>query len=416
MLFVVLDTVRAANTSLCGYRRPTTPFLEKLRDETGAAATCHAYTPGTWTIPSHASYFTGVTVPEHGSDSMGHVFKDTLPVLSERMRERGYQSIMVTANPTLSQESGLQRGFERVIRARHLNDLRGREMVARVRTAVGQLPADKPLFLFLNILDAHDPYPSIPASLGWLPERPQLPFDVHDEAQDRPYHRFIRGEMKPDNAAAFLEAVTDGYDYGIYMADKVLDDILQALRREGWLKHGFRLIVTSDHGEFLGEHRLLRHGCYTWEPVVRVPFLYYDSTAAQQPTLPEPFAAINAYWLALDGKLPDPLPEPRSFSKRREKDVKGCADMAALWLPGGHAQGSVRPAFDKLVWKTDAFFRFDLQQDPEERHPTPLPADHPARSVIEGMATQHAAHLAQKRGEPVDEARLQQLLELGYVE
>ena len=61
VLFVVMDTVRADHTSLCGYDRPTTPTLEALRAD-GASVSCGGVAPGSWTIPSVASFFTGMQV------------------------------------------------------------------------------------------------------------------------------------------------------------------------------------------------------------------------------------------------------------------------------------------------------------------------------------------------------------------
>ena len=59
VLLFVLDTVRSQSVSVCGYERPTTPYLDSLR-ERGAQVYCHAYAPSSWTLPSHATFFTGV--------------------------------------------------------------------------------------------------------------------------------------------------------------------------------------------------------------------------------------------------------------------------------------------------------------------------------------------------------------------
>ena len=66
IVMIVLDTIRSDHLSICGYERPTTPVLEDLVRQ-AQAATCDAYAPGTWTLPSHASFFTGLSVPDHGA-------------------------------------------------------------------------------------------------------------------------------------------------------------------------------------------------------------------------------------------------------------------------------------------------------------------------------------------------------------
>ncbi len=70
IIFIVVDTLRADRTSLCGYALPTTPTLERLAAN-GASFTCDAHTPASWTLPSHASFFTGRDVSEHGAGSGG---------------------------------------------------------------------------------------------------------------------------------------------------------------------------------------------------------------------------------------------------------------------------------------------------------------------------------------------------------
>jgi hypothetical protein len=409
VVMVILDTVRTQSTSLCGYDRPTTPFMESLRDRTKVSVTCDAYAPATWTIPTHASYFTGMQVPEHGTDSMGFAMPETAPVLSEIMNAKGYQSVMVSANPTLSKSSGLQRGFQHVDVTKGLTTMRGDDVRKAVRAQLAEIDETKPLFLFVNIIDAHDPYPRIPEGVSWAPARTELPFDVHDREQDTPYHKFIRGELSPERSKAYTDAIRDGYDYGVFLADQALEGVVQQLRRDGWLKNGFRIAITSDHGEFLGEHTLLRHGCFTWEEVTKVPFLYYDSRSKQQLDLSPPFAATNIFWLMSEGRLPDDPMLAQSFSKRRAKDVKKGADMAALWLPGD----------EKLIWKTDTFYQVDLEADPGEADLQAL-GDHEMRPVIEQMAADHRAHLVdirqrEKNGER-DEDRVNELAILGYVE
>jgi arylsulfatase A-like enzyme len=123
VVFIVLNNVRADHLSLCGYERPTSPFLESLAKET--AFTCAAQAPGSWTLPSHASYFTGLQVLEHGAHSLKsgeRVSSNTSTLarplalehstLAEKMRDQGYQTLMVSANPVLGDATGLSRGFD----------------------------------------------------------------------------------------------------------------------------------------------------------------------------------------------------------------------------------------------------------------------------------------------------------------
>ena len=71
VIFVVVDTLRADRTSLCGYAHPTTPKLEALV-ERGASYACNSHAPSTWTLPSHATFFTGLGSEDHQSGSGGN--------------------------------------------------------------------------------------------------------------------------------------------------------------------------------------------------------------------------------------------------------------------------------------------------------------------------------------------------------
>ena len=406
VLMIVMDTVRADHLSMCGYDRPTSPYLESLVKKGKVAHTCKAHSPGPWTVPSHASYFTGLSVPEHGSDAMGVQFSETIPTIGEIMSQRGYQPVLLSANPTLSVESGLQRGFKHIDVGRTLSDMRGDEVKKRLRKLLGEIKADKPMFLVVNLIDAHDPYPRIPPDVGWVPAQETMVYDVHDKERDTPYHKYFKGELTPEREREYEERARNGYDYGISLADKNVEEVMRVLRQEGWLGHGFRIVITADHGEYLGEHHLLRHGSYLWEPVTNVPFVYYDSSATTPLALPDPFSSLHAFSLLTEGRLPETMPPVSSFANEREADIKRGADMVAVWSS----------PTEKIMWEKGEFFRIDLAADKTETTRLPLPTDHPQRAALEKMAADHTKHLAEVRGKEVDPALKAQLVKLGYWE
>lgn len=406
VLMIVMDTVRADHLSMCGYERPTSPYLEQLAKRPEVASTCEAHSPGPWTVPSHASYFTGLSVPEHGSDTMGIQFSATIPTIGEIMEQRGYQSVLFSANPTLSANSGLQRGFSIIDVARTLTDVRGDEVRRRLRHLLNSVDGKKPMFLVVNLIDAHDPYPRVPPDIGWLPQQDTMVYDVHDRERDTPYHKYFRGELTEQEAAAFEVQARNGYDFGLSQVDQNVEATLRVLRQDGWLSGAFRMVITADHGEYLGEHHLLRHGSFLWEPVTRVPFLFLDSTATSPITLPQPFSSLNAFSLLTEGHLPAaPIPAA-SFANEREYDVKKGADVVAVW----------RTPTDKILWETNRYFRVDLSVDPTEQRQLPLEADYPMRADLERMVAAHQAHLIEMRSKELNPALQEELKALGYIE
>ncbi len=405
VIFIVLDTVRADHLSACGYHRPTSPYLEELSKQSNVAWRCDGVSPATWTIPTHASFFTGLTVPEHHADAIGIPMPDDSPVLAEQFVKRGYQTVMVSANPTLREDSGLQRGFEHVRVAKSLTKWRGDRLVWNTTEELRSVDPKKPLFLFVNLIDAHDPYPVVPKGLDWVAPQPRLLFKNHAKDKDQPYHDYILGKMSKMEAYEYLTLVENGYDYGIRELDETLRNLMKSLEDNGNLRGDYRIIITSDHGEFLGEHQLLRHGCYTWEPVINVPFLYIDSQQTTPMSLPSPLSTVNAYALALDGKIESPAPA-LSFSKRRKVDIKKGEDMVSLR----------KDDTQKWIWYKGDLQHIDLAKDPDELHPTPLKAPSDQTEFLVNHGEAHAAHLKASREITPDQETIDALEALGYVE
>ncbi len=109
VLLIVLDTVRADHLSLYGYERPTTPILEQLGKRGIRFDEARATAP--WTLPSHASMFTGRWPHELGEKWMTPL-RGNFPTLAEYLGDRGYATAGFVANVGYcSQETGLARGF-----------------------------------------------------------------------------------------------------------------------------------------------------------------------------------------------------------------------------------------------------------------------------------------------------------------
>ncbi|MEM9120194.1 MAG: sulfatase-like hydrolase/transferase [Cyanobacteria bacterium P01_F01_bin.56] len=111
VLFIVLDTQRADRLSCYGYPLNTTPNLDAF----AASATRFdaAIAPAQWTIPSHASMFTGVYPSAHGMTQSYSMMPDDLPTLAERLHDGGYFTAGFCNNPLVGViNNGLRRGFQ----------------------------------------------------------------------------------------------------------------------------------------------------------------------------------------------------------------------------------------------------------------------------------------------------------------
>lgn len=395
VVLLVLDTVRADHTSLCGYGRPTTPTLVRLRQE-GFAASCGAVSPGTWTLPSHAAYFTGRSVLALRG---GAVPAEPADTLAGAFQARGYRTALVSANPVLGSPRWLHLGFDAVTVAKGFRELQGARLADAVDRALADIPADTPAFVVVNVIDAHAPYPAIPEGVGWV--EPQRPVNHRMFAADpsTPFNRYVTGRMAPGEADEYRARLRDGYDWAVSRADDTLAQVIAALDRRGrW--RGARVVITSDHGEFVGEHGQVGHGDTLYEPGVRVPFLYRPSDGPAL-ALPEPMSAGALTALLRDGALPPP--SPVFAAVWRQERPRESWNGLALWADAG----------DKLLWRDEVWERYDLASDPGEERPAPL-GEHPARASLERLVAEDRAAMA--AAPPLDADTVEALRALGYVE
>jgi len=392
LIFIVIDTLRGDRTSICGHDRPTTPTLEGLVGD-GWSVSCGAVSPGSWTLPSHGSFFTGRTVidvkgsPEHG------------PTLAEKMAARGYQSVMVSGNMVLRQ-GWLANGFDQVRIARNFRELRGPKLAAELDRQLAELDPERPALVFVNIIDAHSPYPAVPADAGWLPEQPPVHQRRFQQNRETPFNRFVTGQMSPDEHARYQQRLENGYDWGVHHADSSVQAVLATLQDHGRLAH-HRAVITSDHGEFLGEHHQVGHGDTLFEPSVRVPLLYHASDGST-PELPDLMEARLAHQLLETGTLDvdGPVLSATYFVQSERESYNG----VAVWTPDSAG---------KLLWRDGEYQYFDLASDPSEDQARPL-GEHPMRDTLEALVEANAPAI-DKHGD-YSEDTIELLRAAGYVE
>ena len=406
LIFVVLDTVRSQNTSLCGYERPTTPTLAQLAGQ-GATVACRAIAPSSWTLPSHASFFTGLEQFEHGAGAgpgkLDLGWGSAVPLhpdhttLAEALAARGYQTVAISANPVLTPASGLLQGFEATFIASSYEELRGDAFAARVRAFMANRDTSRPLFLFLNLADAHNPWPAVPEGIVGVPPTEAM----HGAPERRAYEMRL---LSPEQQRELRQDARNLYDYGVLRADLGLAMTLSALEEQGWFAHGMRLVVTSDHGEYLGEHERLLHGGWgLFEEVVRVPLLVFDTEGS--PPLPDPISATAAYDLLLTGALADRPVRAATFSHRGEGATAGdgpCGvSTAAEWEGDG-----------KRTCYGGRFQAWDLKADPHEANPNQADVSAAFRRFTE----QTEARARAIGDDDIDSDLTDSLKQLGYIE
>ncbi|MCA9969239.1 MAG: sulfatase [Anaerolineales bacterium] len=111
LIFIVLDTQRADRLGTYGYTRPITPNLDRFAGR--GVVFEQAIAPAQWTIPSHASMFTGLYPTAHQVTQSSHSLSPDVPHLAEVMRAAGYETIGFCNNPLVGiLDNGFKRGFD----------------------------------------------------------------------------------------------------------------------------------------------------------------------------------------------------------------------------------------------------------------------------------------------------------------
>jgi arylsulfatase A-like enzyme len=270
VLVVVMDTLRQDRVGSYGYARDTTPRLDALAAR--GARFANARSTSTWTSPAHASLFTGLLPMTHGTNQERWDLFTPSPTLAEVLSAHGYRTVAAVGNPMLAYQHGFARGFGDYYEAwtvghPWLERLRPTSVDERaVRYAEDRLAEepDRPLFLFVNLIGIHSPYDSCGASCGLFGADPAQGV-VENRWQD-----YYLGRISLD--AATLRRLSDLYDAEVHEVDRRMGELVARFEAVRGARPQL-VVVTSDHGENLGDHGHVDHVFSLYESTVRVPLV-----------------------------------------------------------------------------------------------------------------------------------------------
>lgn len=313
VIVITLDTTRVDHLSAYGYERDTSPFLREFAAE--SVVFDRAYASSSWTVPTHASMFTGLFPYSHGaryktaeeyakeggdvsSGRFGTWIRPLDPVhitMAEILKAHGYQTGGFVAGRYMGSEFGMAQGFDWYddrmplsvgpkLALYHWVDqyflklepdlLRFNRAYRRADEVNGQVfdwldsHQEQRIFLFVNYFDAHAPY--------WpLKEYRDLfegsDYDASEEDTNKRYMEILRGEGGEPTEEEWAW-VKSQYDAEIRFQDFHMNELFERLKAEGRWDNSL-IFILADHGENLGEHNLVGHGFSLYAQVTRIPFL-----------------------------------------------------------------------------------------------------------------------------------------------
>lgn len=283
ILLITIDTLRADRLSGYGHNRRTSPTLDRLAAEGVRFDQAMVQWPKTG--PSFASIFTGTYPKDHLLiPKVGIRVPSSYRLLAEVLRARGYSTHAVVSNGALARDFNFDQGFTSYVESwKHDSSgdnpdttVASHVTALALATASGLRP-DEPFFFWIHYLDPHFPY-SPPGEWSdlfqgdeWFDPSDRIPIDL-DQPNRRTGGVGSRFVLDNRDELAFYAA---RYDAEIAYVDSQVDVLLNEMTGLGLMRNTLT-VVTSDHGEALGErHYYFDHGPYGYETALRVPLIFH---------------------------------------------------------------------------------------------------------------------------------------------
>lgn len=301
VLFISIDTLRADRVSSYNeINKKLTPNIDKIA-ESGYIFK-RAYSTTSWTLPAHASMFTGLFPSSHGADrSINQTARrpvdpliPSIPTLAEILKNNGYQTAGVISVPYLSRAFNMDKGFEfyddqidvlENIAFITLNENAMLFKLMQIANIIKPMDYDsdravtgvnekafkwlvqnknhkKPFFLFLHYFEPHFVY------------KPPEPFNKADDGRKLEYFTDIdtlnRGQYSLSSYG--IKDLIALYDGEVSYLDIHIGNLFNKLKKWDILDNTL-VIITSDHGESFNEHEIWTHGNSLYEEQIRVPLI-----------------------------------------------------------------------------------------------------------------------------------------------
>ncbi|MFQ5490047.1 MAG: sulfatase [Phycisphaerae bacterium] len=425
VILIVLDTLRADHLGCYGYDKATSPRIDAFAAESVLYEKALASAP--WTVPTHASMFTGKNPFEHGA----HTFRVGQPVnnvnslhqrhttLAETLQAEGFDTAAFVANDAfLGRRWKLDQGFDRY----HVERAYAERLNEHIVRWLGDRQG-RPFFLFINYIDVHWPLNTSP--------RPGFKVDASGLQNPEQLLAKIRRAVLPGTGkipSDLMQQLTELYDLAIANLDEQVGALLDFIEGKG-LGGNTLVVITSDHGEYFGEHHLIGHSKDVYQPALSIPLLIRAPGQAGGQRDKRLISSTDLPQLILSHF-------PQDFIDRRRRvfpDVPGnhlvlsenyfSRTKHLFGKPWSHRFWRIRTAvFDgsyKFIHSSDGQHElYDLQVDPTEKHNL-----YDVRRQVADQLLVHLEQFQDQRGRsadapdtaPLTEEDIRRLKSLGYM-
>ena len=393
VIMIVLDTTRADHLSLYGYSRKTSPFLDRLGAQSVVFERAFATAP--WTLPSHASFFTGLYPSEHNCHYENMRLAKKYKTLAEILAQKGYFTLGYSNNEILTRFSGVPQGFSRFIEAPKLRLFTGETINLFFNLLIdpslwhdnGARRANPIIkrwlktlyehrvrfFLFINYMEAHIPYPQFPEAFSF--------FEDPKQAREKLLGHIPQYDIYncgPEEVNEQKEEAINWYDGSIYYLDQHLAELYQFLDENKYLDNTI-LIILSDHGESLGEHNLFDHAIGLYQQLLWVPLIIYYPPVLKPMRVNRVISLKDLPEMTLrliEGRIPEQISSPLVshqpifaevfiFHSKLEKFKNFCPE-SSFFIRLQSRQKAVISGPYKLIWDSrgrNELYQYELDAD-----------------------------------------------------
>lgn len=284
ILLITIDALRADHLGCYGYKRNTSPNVDKLSEE-GALFT-QAITQSSHTPTSFGSLATGTYFSRHHARKWGFTLNPSLPTMAEILKKNGYKTIFISLLH-FKNLHGFNRGFDVFLNEDVPQDI-------TIQSTIKQLVElkNKKFFLWMHYMGTHHPLFFTREDLNiflkdkFYNSNRKLPI-MKDYVATYGFKSipksYIREQLKYDLKIISRDIIKEEqnnpdfyiaqYDASIRFLDSKLN-LLFAKLKELNLYENTIIIITADHGEMLGEHGFyFHHGVFLYEPLIKVPLI-----------------------------------------------------------------------------------------------------------------------------------------------
>lgn len=411
VVLIIIDTLRADHLGCYGYSRNTSPTIDSLA-AAGILVT-DFQAQSSWTLPSHASIWTGLTPVSHGARRTNNgIFgvSPELPTFASVLHDNGWITLGFVNVGLIGGNFGFSKGFDHYS-ACQADERRAADCIDDVTVWFEENRGNPyPKLLVVHLFDVHDSYdPPAPYDTLFCPRDGGAPVNWSLNVREWWEHDDIMGVLSDTTE---LDGLLGRYDGEIAYVDAQLSLLFARLREYGMMENTI-VILTSDHGEEFLDHEGIYHGHTFYQEILHVPMIISGPGIPEGflDTIPAGHVDIMPTILAYAGldapaggegeNLLGPRTAQRSlFSSGLAFPIEECYNMAAVLCRGETGIINFGTGTEEM---------FFLPTDPDQQ--TPLEISDGLREQLDSYWSTPPRVSAPEVGGAEDEV----LKDLGYI-